>query len=836
MPGTKLVIVGGVAGGATAAARARRLSEEAEIIVLERGPYVSFANCGLPYHIGEEIPDRDSLLLHSPESLRARHRLDVRVRHEVVSIDRDNKEVAVREVETGETYRESYDKLILSTGAAPIRPPLPGIDHEKIFTLRTVPDMDRIKAAVDADAKRAVVIGGGFIGLEVAENLKRRGLAVTLLEKSAHVMPPIDREMASPLHDELTNHGIDLRLEDGVQSFADDGGRVTVTLDSGTTVTGDLAILAIGVKPDAQLADDAGLKLTERGAMIVSDRMITSDEHIFAIGDAVAVNDFVGGGPTAIPLAGPANRQGRIAADNVFGRDSRYRGTQGTSIVRVFDLAIGSTGASEKALRQADTPYRKVYLHPAHHVDYFPGAADMHIKLLYAPADGRILGAQIVGSEGVDRRVDVIAMAIQAGMTVYDLEESELAYAPPFGAAKDPVNMAGFIAANDLRADVDTAYADELDGAFVLDVREPEEHEAGAIPGSTLLPLNELRDRSAELPKGRRIVTYCKVGMRGYLAARTLRQLGYDAANLSGGFTTYRMVHPQPVTQAPAASGGPSTSCGQAPAASASVAPKSDEPAATGKTDATAEPAATSVLDVRGLQCPGPIVRIKQALGSLSPGDAIDVVASDPGFPADIPGWCSSTGNELIRIDPVNGHYRARIRKGPSVQSVQRPQAREEAQRDGQTIVVFSNDLDKVLAAFVIANGAASMGKRVTLFFTFWGLNVLRRPGPQAPGKNILEHMFGWMMPKGPGKLRLSQMSMGGMGTVLMRKIMRDKGVDSLPDLMASAMEQGVKLVACSMSMDVMGIRREELAEGVEIGGVGAYLSETDRASANLFI
>lgn len=838
MARTKLVIIGGVAGGATAAARARRLSEEAQIVVFERGPHVSFANCGLPYHIGGEIANRDSLILQTPESLHARHNLDVRVRHEVLSIDREKREVEVHALETGETFRERYDKLILSTGAAPIRPPIPGIEHEKIFTLRTVPDMDRIKAAVDAGAKSAVVVGGGFIGLEVAENLRHRGVDVTVVEMLPQVMPPIDPEMATPIHQELVAHGVDLRLGDGVKAFADEDGRVAVTLQSGATVVGDLAILSIGVRPESDLAKAAGLELGARGAVRVNDHMLTSDPDIFAVGDAVQVNDFVLDRPTVIPLAGPANRQGRIAADNVFGRGSRYRGTQGTSIVRVFGLTIGTTGSSEKLLRKSQTPYQKVYLHPAHHVGYYPGAAEMHFKLLFAPDNGKILGAQIVGREGVDRRVDVIAMAIQAGLTVYDLEEAELAYAPPFGAAKDAVNMAGFIAGNELRGDTVTVHADELDGAFLLDVRDPEEHATGAIPGATLIPLNTLRDRHAELPNDRRIVAYCKVGMRGYLATRTLRQLGYDAANLSGGYTTYQMFHPAPITSpgSPAPKGGSSERT-VAPAAASSCCSSSTAPSAETYTATAADTSASvAVLDCRGIQCPGPIVRISKMLQELGQGEALDVMASDPGFPLDIPAWCATTGHELVRVEPENGHFRARIRKGLSPLTAPQGQSRPDAEPKGQTVVVFSNDLDKVMAAFIIANGAASMGKRVTLFFTFWGLNVLRRPGATARGKGVVERMFGWMMPKGPGALRLSKMNMAGMGTAMMRKVMRDKNVDSLPALMQSAVDQGVKLVACAMSMDVMGIRREELFDGIEVGGVGAYLAAADHASSSLFI
>jgi len=534
----RLVIVGGVAGGATAAARARRLNETATIVVFERGPFVSFANCGLPYHVGGEIADRNKLLLQTPESLKARHNLDVRVRSEVTAINRAAKTVTVRRLDDGGTYEEPYDKLILSTGASPIRPPLAGIDHPRVFTLRTLPDMDRIKAAAES-AKSAIVVGGGFIGLEMAENLRRRGLVVTLVELLEQVMPPLDREMAAPIAEMLRANGVEVRLGDAVESFGDVGGGVRAKLKSGVEVTADLVVLSIGVRPETKLAQEAGLTLGERGAIVVDEQMRTSDPEIYAVGDSVLTKDAVLGGEVLIPLAGPANRQGRIAADNVFGRASRYRGSQGTSIVRVFELSAAMTGASEKTLRKAGVDYEKVYLHPMQHAGYFPGAAQMSIKLLFRRPDGRVLGAQIVGAEGVDKRIDVIATAIQAEMTVFDLEEIELAYAPQYGSAKDPVNMAGFAAANVLRGDVRIAHADQLDGAMLLDVRTAVEHAAGAIPGAMLIPIDELRGRARELPRDKAIIAYCAVGIRGYTAARILSQMGYDVLNLSGGFKTY---------------------------------------------------------------------------------------------------------------------------------------------------------------------------------------------------------------------------------------------------------------------------------------------------------
>jgi NADPH-dependent 2,4-dienoyl-CoA reductase/sulfur reductase-like enzyme/rhodanese-related sulfurtransferase len=548
--GMRLIIVGGVAGGATAAARARRLSESAEIIVFERGRYVSFANCGLPYYVGEEIPERERLLVQTPESLHARYRLDVRVLSEVVAIDRAAQEVRVRELESGREYSERYDRLILSPGAAPIRPSLPGVDNPRILSLRTVPDADRIRAAIAGGAKRAVIVGGGFIGLEMAENLHRNGLEVHLVELLDQVIPPLDKEMATPVHEELRTKGVALHLGDAVEAFEDGRDEVTTVLRSGARLVSDLVVMSIGVRPEVTLAKNAGLELGPNGGIHVDDHLRTSDPSIYAVGDAIEVRACVIGGAALIPLAGPANRQGRIAADRVFGRESDYHCTQATSIVRVFDLAVALTGASEKILDRINHPYEKVYIHPAQHATYYPGAETLSIKLLFSPADGGVLGAQIVGREGVDKRIDVLATAIHAGMTVYDLEELELAYAPPFGAAKDPINMAGFVAGDLLKGDVQIRHADELaerDEALI-DVRASEEHAEGSIPGSRNIPLDELRDRLAELPLERPLVVYCQVGLRGYVASRILKQHGYAVRNLSGGYTTYRAYFPEAAT------------------------------------------------------------------------------------------------------------------------------------------------------------------------------------------------------------------------------------------------------------------------------------------------
>lgn len=542
----KLLIVGGVAGGASAAARARRLSEDAHIVLFERGPDVSFANCGLPYYLGGEIAERDKLLVVTPQRLRERFALDVRVRSSVEAIDRAAKKVRVRDLATGREYEETYDKLILAPGAAPLRPPIPGIESPGIFTLRNLQDTDRIKAALDGGVRQAVIVGAGFIGLELAENFVRRGVATTVVELQDQVLPPLDREMTTPVAEHLAAKGVSLLLADSAEAFEPSPEGLTVRLKSGKRLTAQLVVLGVGVRPENKLAVDAGLEVGPRGGVRVDEHVRTSDPDVYAVGDAVEVRDFVTGQPTQVPLAGPANRQGRIAADHAFGRPSRYRGTQGTAVVRVFDRTAAMTGASEKTLRRAGLPFRKVYVHPANHAGYYPGAEAMTLKLLFDPGTGKVLGAQAVGGAGVDKRIDVLAVAIQAGMTVYDLEEMELAYAPQYGSAKDPVNMAGFVAAGLLRGDhpqVDAEMLGEANGPLVLDVRTPQEYAAGHVPGAVNVPVDELRSRLGELPRDREIAAYCQVGQRGYLAVRILRQHGYEAANVGGGYKTYLLYH-----------------------------------------------------------------------------------------------------------------------------------------------------------------------------------------------------------------------------------------------------------------------------------------------------
>lgn len=541
----KVVIVGGVAGGASAAARIRRLSESAEVIVLERGRYVSFANCGLPYFVGDEIKSREKLIVTSPERLRDRFQIDVRTESRAIKIDRQNKRVTIEEVSGGRTYTESFDKLILSPGASPIKSDMPGCDLPNVLTLRTLEDVDRIRQLVDSGVRHAMVVGAGFIGLEMVENLVRRGLTTILVQLQDQILGTMDKEMTTPLVNQIKSHGVELRLRQTAKSIDQKAcGRLSVSLTNGDVVETDLVLLGIGVKPENALAVDAGLSVGPRGGIVTNEFMQTSDPDIYAVGDAIEVEDFVSKKRAQIALAGPANRQGRLAADHIFGRANTYRGTQGTAIVRVFDAVAASTGCSERLLQSTNLSYDKIYIHPSNHAGYFPGAQGMSIKLLFEKPSGKILGAQIVGGEGVDKRIDVIAMAIQAGMTVYQLEEAELAYAPQFGSAKDPINMAGFVASGVLRNDHPVIHCDAIHtepNAFVIDVRTSDEFAMGSIPTATNIPVDELRQRLGEIPQDRPLITYCQVGQRGYIATRILLQRGYNVRNLSGGYKTYRL-------------------------------------------------------------------------------------------------------------------------------------------------------------------------------------------------------------------------------------------------------------------------------------------------------
>jgi NADPH-dependent 2,4-dienoyl-CoA reductase/sulfur reductase-like enzyme/peroxiredoxin family protein/TusA-related sulfurtransferase/rhodanese-related sulfurtransferase len=827
----KLVIVGGVAAGASVAARARRLDEDAEIVVLERGHHVSFANCGLPYHVGEVIKDRSRLLLQTPQSLRDTLNIDVRVGAEVTGIDPDARTVTIHEVDTGATYTETYDALALCPGAEPVRPPLPGIDHPAIEVLRRIGDMDRIKARVDAaladqkqgrrDGVRAVVVGAGYIGLEMAENLHHRGVRVDVVELADQILPPVDREISVPVEQHLRSRGVDTHLSTAAAGFAPlDNQRVRVELTNSTAIDADLVILAAGVRPSVELASMAGLELGERGGITVDTHMRTSDPHIWAAGDAVETPHPVLPGTHLAPLAGPANRQARVAAESICGRDTEYVSTQGTSIVKVFDMVAGGTGATERQLTAHGIDYRAVHLHPSGHAGYYPGTSLMHLKVLFSPADGRVLGAQASGFDGVDKRLDVLAVAVRAGLTVYDLENQELAYAPPFGSAKDPVNMAGFIAANVLRGDLTLWYAHDYpvatEGATLVDVRTVEEFDTWHISGAINVPLDRFRETSQGWDPAVPVRLYCAVGFRSYLAHRILVQRGFaDVATLSGGSTTFRATHDVE------------------PDAYEAMPPL--ESYAEAATFAAARPAGTAnliELDCTGLACPGPIMKLAEAMKNADAGDEVRVTVSDPGFALDAPAWASKNGHRLVDITPEGPGYVATMRKGAALPA----RGAASAGSPKTSMVVFSGDLDKVLAAFIIANGAVAMGEEVSMFFTFWGLNALRRTDPLRRERKAMEKMFGAMMPRGAGKLTLSQMHMGGAGTAMIRKVMQDHSVPTLPELIASAQGGGARLIGCTMTMDLLGIAESDLIDGVELGGVATFLGEAQESGTTLFI
>lgn len=811
------LIIGGVAGGATVAARLRRMDEKANIILFERGKYVSYANCGLPYYIGDTINNREKLFVQTAKGFTDRFRIDIRTEQEVTAIRPDKKEVEIKNLSTGETYTETYDKLVLSPGAEPLRPGIEGIGSKKIFTLRNVPDTDTIKNYVNTEnPKRAIVVGGGFIGLEMAENLYDLGIQVDVVEMANQVMAPLDFSMAAIVHRQLTDKGVGLHLEDGVSRFEEKDGGVTVHLRSGKQIATDMVLLSIGVRPETKLAKDAGLAIGERGDIAVNDYMQTSDADIYALGDAVEVRHLVTGQPALIPLAGPANKQGRIVADNiVFGNKKKYPGSIGTSIAKVFDLTVAAAGANAKLLQQNNIPYISSYTHGASHAGYYPGAVPLSIKILFAPENGKLLGAQIVGFNGVDKRIEMLAQVIQRGGTVHDLAELEHAYAPPYSSAKDPVNMAGFVAENILNKKsriIQWRELAELPADTIrIDVRTHDEYKLGTIPGFINIPVDELREHLDELPKEKPIVVTCAVGLRGYLAYRILVQNGFKhVRNLSGGYKTWS-VATAPIKEI------------------VSHKPEIPESTSYGNSDSQIN---LLKVDACGLMCPGPVMQLKKNYEALKIGEQLQITATDQAFGKDVTSWCKMTGAELVALENKNGVVAATIRKQEKTASCEI--SRNNA--DNKTLIVFSDDPDKALASFVIANGAASTGKKVTMFFTFWGLNVIKKQHKPTVTKDIFGKMFGWMLPTHSGKLKLSKMNMGGAGSWMMRLIMKRKRIDSLESLIQQAIDNGVEMIACTMSMDVMGVQKEELMDNVTLGGVASYLERAEEANVNLFI
>ena len=791
----RTVIIGGGACGASAAARIRRLDESAEIIVLEKTGEISIANCGLPYYTSGVINDREKMLVSSPEKFREWFNINVKLNTEVININPDEKFV-----ETADGEKINYDKLVLAQGAKPFVPPIEGIPEEKVFTVRTLFDADNIKSYIkEKGVRKAIVIGGGFFfGVEMAENLNEMGLETTLIEQQNQILAPVDYEIAAFLHNEMRDRGIELVLSDGVKKFNDN----KVILNSSREIEFDIIIMAIGVRPEITLAKNAGLE-TARG-IIVNQKMQTSNPDIYAGGDGVEIKDFVTGENTLIPLAGPANRQGRIIADNICGIESAYKNSQGTSVLKVFDLTAASVGNNEKQLKSKNIPYWKTFVFSKDHAGYYPGAVEVLYKLLFSP-DGKILGAQGVGLDGVEKRIDVISSIMRNGGKIQELLDSELCYAPPYSSAKDAVNILGMNADNILRGLLKPAYFEDLENSYLIDVRQKEIFEISTIEGAVNIPIAQLRNRINEVPRDKKVILFCNTGYTSYNASRILIQNGFNNVySLCGGISLYKELvkDKKGILTMP-----------QRVATHAAVSNSAD----------------VIKVDASGLQCPGPIMKVASKIAELNEGSIIEVTSTDRGFKSDIGAWCKTTGNSLLDLKTEKKVITAVIQKDG------KPAVIEKSSGNGQTIVVFSNDLDKALAALIIANGAKAAGKDVTLFFTFWGLNILRKPQSRVK-KGIIDKMFGLMMPKGTEKLTLSKMNMLGAGSLMMKWVMKQKNVSTLNELLTQAREAGIKFIACNMSMDVMGIKPEELIDGVEIGGVAKYIEESSYSNSNLFI
>ncbi|MFA7117151.1 MAG: FAD-dependent oxidoreductase [Sphaerochaetaceae bacterium] len=803
------VIVGGVAGGAGVAARLRRMDEKATIVLYEKGPYVSFANCGLPYYAGGIIQDREKLLVTPKETFTKVFNIAVHTNCEVTAISRKEKLVAVLDHTTGEQTEQHYDSLILSPGAKPFIPPLPGCDDKAVFTVRNIPDIDKVYAALSG-TRKAVVVGGGFIGIEMAENLRERGIQVSLVEAAPQCMINLDYDIAVNVHQSLRNHGIELYLSSALKKIERKGDFLSVVIPQTTIFDVDMVILSIGVKPDTKFAEEAGIKLDQKGHILVNELYQTNDKDVYAIGDAIAYPSPLTGKTQAIALAGPANKMARLCADSVVtGKCASYSGTYGASIAKVFDLAAGSVGLNEKQAQDAGLDYEVAVTHTVHHASYYPGAKPLTGKIIYEKGSGKLLGGQLVGYEGVDKRIDVLSAFLSKGGTVRDLAAFEQSYAPPFNSAKDILNMLGFIATNSLDGLdklVDYKKAQQMveNGAVLIDVRSKAEFELGAIEGAINYSHDTIRDHLEDIPKDKDVVLICAMGLRGHIASRILFQNGFTRIyNLTGGYKTWHAV-------------------------------LAEKDAKTTKEDVVAKEEKHMnnilTLDACGLQCPGPIVSLKNKMDSMNKGDVLAVKASDPGFQNDVRSWCDITGNILESVESKDGIITAIIRKD------EKKFCAVESSEKGATIIVFSNAFDKALASFVLANGAAASGKPVTMFFTFWGLSVLRKKPNKKIKKDMMGKMFGAMLPKSMAGLSLSNMNFMGMGPKMMKSRMKKKQVDQLETMFALAKANHVRFIACQMSMDIMGITKDELLEGVEIGGVGTYMGEASKSNVNLFI
>ncbi|TDM17526.1 CoA-disulfide reductase [Macrococcoides canis] len=808
------MIIGGVAGGASVAARLRRLDEQDEITIIERGPHVSFANCGLPYYIGDEIKDRDKLLIQTPELMNNRMNINVRTNTEATQINPDNKTVVLK-TEHG-VEEASYDILILSMGARAIEVPIEGAKQSHVFTLRNIPDMDKIKSYInERNVKTASVVGGGFIGLEMAENLHALGIDVTLFELGDQVMPGMDKDMTKLLETHMVQRGVNLKLKSSIKEINEHN----VTADNGEVIQSDMVIMAIGVIPESTIAQEAGIKTGVKGAIKTNDVFETSVKDIYAIGDVAEITHKISQQDVHIPLAWIANREGRLLADHLNGKQIDKIKPIGTAIAKVFDLTAASTGLNERTLKMQGLDYHIIHVSGQSNATYYPGAEPMTIKALFSP-EGKIYGAQIVGHKGVDKRIDLIASAMTFNQDIRSLAQIEIAYAPPFSSAKDPVNMVGYIAQNVLDDEMKMVHYDEIENFNqIIDVREPIEYEMGTIERAKNIPLGTLRNRLADLDKDEPVAIFCQVGQRGYNAARILQNNGFDVVNLDGGYKHYKAMHE--TVHTPEVKAVEQTQIEERT--------KKEQPMK--KED-------RRIIEASGLQCPGPILKVKENMDEMKDGEQLEIHVTDFGFCTDIEAWAKNTGNTLISNETKDGKVVAVVQKGADL-PVNVMNDKEGHQlvetKNGATMVVFSGDLDKALASFIIATGAASYGKEVTMFFTFWGLNVIKKPGVTI-AKEGLDKMFSKMMPKHAGQLPISKMNMGGAGARMIRHVMNKKKVDSLETMIEKAQSMGIKMVACTMSMDIMAVTKEELIDGVEYGGVATYLGDTEQSNLNLFI
>lgn len=787
----KTLIVGGGASGASCAARLRRLDETHEIIILEKTDEISIANCGLPYYVSDVIAERDNILVSTPQKFKSWFNIDVRLNSEVIKVDKENKIV---ELKSGEQL--SYDNLVLATGASPIIPSFEGMERNKVFSVRTLNDADKIKSYIkENNCKNAIVVGGGFIGVEMAENIVKLGLKTTLVELGNQILAPVDNEIATLAQNEMRDNGVELILSDGVSKFDNN----KIILNSGKSIDFDIVIMAIGVKPEIELAKNAGLNV-ERG-IIVNEFMRTSDSNIYAAGDGVEIKDFITKTNTLIPLAGPANRQGRIIADNISNLNSTYKDSLGTSVLKVFDLTVASVGNNEKQLKSKGILYWKTYTFARSYAGYYPESTQTLFKLLFSQ-DGKILGAQAVGLENVEKNIDVISAIIRTDGTIQDLIDFEHCYAPPYSSAKSPINILGMNADNILKGFIKPAYLEDLEDSLLIDVRAKIAYDTKTIDGAINIPIDEIRTRLDEIPQDKKVVLFCNTGYTSYCASRILNQKGFNNIySLTGGIELYKEIKKNNEGKVAVMVGA----------------------------NKITENSNITTIDASGMQCPGPIMKVAKMLEVANDGEIFEVISTDRGFASDIGAWCTSNGNSLISLKKEDKKIIATIQKGTSTEPT------VINNNKGQTIVVFSNDLDKALASFIIANGAKASGKNVTMFFTFWGLNILRKSNAKVK-KGFIDKMFGLMMPKGAEKLTLSKMNMGGMGSAMMKWVMKNKNISTLTELMELAQNSGIKFIACSMSMDVMGIKEEELIDGVEIGGVAKYISESNNSNSNLFI